>query len=375
MNRASDTLAAWVLVLACGGAAVLPGCQSGDGGGAGADAASAGGAGQKAVAAKGGGGGADAISSSQLRERALTLLGEMAQSPQAEERYNAIEAMLPVTSRLETAVRRGLTDPDDRVRVVSAMAAGKARLSRVVEFLRPLTKDNSEMVQAAAIFALLRCGAPADQQPLAALLQHPRPLVRAHAAYIIGELGNPSALAMIREAARDPLTRADPAQTRVYRLQLAEAMIKLGDDRAVHEVRAALYPSRPEELEATALAAQILGQVKDQASTAQLMHLTTMSDPRAGRMPAEIRLAAATSLAKLGHTEGSFIADECRADRSPGVRAQSALLYGETGRRANLPVLQQLLEDPEPMVRIAAAAGVLKITDGPTGGRTAAVGN
>ncbi len=309
---------------------------------------------------------------SELRESALARLALAGESDDAEERYNAIEATIPVPTRLEAAVRRGLADPDDRVRIVALMAAGRAGLCRVSDVTRPCLQDQSEMVQAAAIFALVKCGEAIDQQPLASLLQHPRPLFRAHAAYILGELGNPSALPLLRDAAHDPLTKADPAQARVYRLQLAEAMVKLGENNALHEVRAALYPSQPGELESAAFAAQVLGQVKDRASAAQLRYLTEVADPRAGRMPAEIRLAAATALVRMGYGDGTFVADDYKANPTAPIRAQSAILLGETRRRSNLPALREMMKnDADVLVQVAAASGILRITDGDPTDRSA----
>lgn len=306
----------------------------------------------------------DAVSVSQAREQALAFLAKAAASTDAEERYNALEASLPVPSRLEPLLRRGLTDSDDRVRIVAAMVAGKAKVRGVMPQLRALSGDKSEMVQAAAVFALSRCGEEQSPQVLASLLQHPRPLFRAHAAYLLGELGNPSALPMVRDAAREGSGRNDPAQTRVYQLQLCEAMIKLGDNRALDEVRAALYPSRPDELEGTTLAVQIIGQVKDRPSMGQLVRLIDNVDPQSGRMPAEVRLAAAASLAKMGQPHGGYVADEFRSSEVSPIRAQAALLYGETGKRAYLGTLLEMMEsDPDPLVRVAAAGGVLKITD------------
>jgi len=309
--------------------------------------------------------GPSALELSELREQALAHLAQAGSSPDAEERYNAIESTIPVPTRLEAAVRRGLTDPDDRVRIVAIMAAGRVGLCRVADQVRPFLGDQSEMVRAAAIFALVRCGEPIDQLPLASLLQHPRPLFRAHAAYILGELGNPSALPLLREAAMDPMARADPAQARIYRLQLAEAMVKLGESGALHEIRAALYPAQPGELEAAAFAAQVLGQVKDRASAAQLRYLTEANDPRAGRMPAEIRLAAANALVRMGYGDGTFVAAEYLTNQLPSIRAQAALLLGETRRRGNLPTLKgMMVSDQDALVRVAAAAGILRITDG-----------
>ena len=73
-------------------------------------------------------------------------------------------------------------------------------------------------------------------------------------------------------------------------------------------VRSALYPSRPEELEATALAVQIIGEVHDRGAIDQLIYLVDEETDRP--MPAEVRLAVAGALAKLGLREGGFIADE-----------------------------------------------------------------
>ncbi len=314
------------------------------------------------------GGPLSAVDQSQLRERALHTLAAASMSRAAEQRANAIEALLSVPTRLEPVVRRGLADENLAVRAIAATAVGKARLRSSVDFVRPLLTDEAPMVRMGAIYALARCGEPVDQSPLAGFLRNPDLLVRAQAAFILGEIANSTALPMLRDAARQSSPRADPLQARLMYLQMAEAMIKLGDENAIHEIRAALYPARPEDLEATALAAQILGQVKDRGSQSQLMNLVAVVDPRAGRMPPEIRLASAQSLAGMGWPRAAEVAAEHIASPSGPVRAQSALVLGATGQRENLPALSSLLADPEPMVAISAAAAVLKITDGPDTG-------
>ncbi len=305
-----------------------------------------------------------AVEVSQLREQALSLLSAASMSPAAERRANAIEALLPVPTRLEPVVRRGLADENLAVRAIAATAAGKARLKGSIEFVRPLLSDPAPMVRMGAIYALARCGEAVDQSPLAGYLRDQDLLVRAQASFILGEIANSTALPMLRDAARLSTPRADPTQARLMYLQMAEAMIKLGDDNAIHEIRAALYPARPEDLEATALAAQILGQVRDRGSTSQLINLVNTVDPQAGRMPAEIRLAGAASLASMGWGGARDIALEYVGAQSGPLRAQAALTLGATGRRENLAPLAGLLGDPEGPVAIAAAASVLRITDG-----------
>lgn len=43
------------------------------------------------------------------------------------------------------------------------------------------------------------------------------------------------------------------------------------------------------------------------------------------------------------------------------MRAHAALVYGETGWVENLDVLNEMLQDPSGRVRVAAAAGIVKI--------------
>ena len=87
-------------------------------------------------------------------------------------------------------------------------------------------------------------------------------------------------------------------------------------------------------------------------------------------MPAEVRLAAAGALAKLGNPRGGFIADEFARSDQPTLRAQSALVYGETGRFEHLPALSVLVNDTNRLVQISAATAILKIVEGDTGART-----
>lgn len=79
-------------------------------------------------------------------------------------------------------------------------------------------------------------------------------------------------------------------------------------------------------------------------------------------MPAEVRLGVAAALARMGLKEGGFIADEYAANTFPPIRAQVAFVYGEIGRPESLAKLEEFMADPDPMVRVAAAAGVLKCT-------------
>ena len=304
----------------------------------------------------------DAIASAQLRERAIAILTTAATSQSPEERANAIEALIPLPGRLKPAASAGLADSNPGVRAVAAMAVGRARLSDLAGLVQPLLSDPLPQVRANAIFALMRCDQPVDPTPLAEMLRDPSPQVRAQAAFVLGELGEKSAVGPLRDAQRQGLAKAAPSSVRLMELQIAEARAKLGDDDALIDIRTALYPARSEDLEATALAAQIVGQIGDKGSIDRLMFLTAEWDKDRQPMPAEIRLAAAGSLAKLGRRQGSFIAEQYKANPSDVLRAQAALVLGDTGWTDNLTILTPMLEDPSGRVRVAAAAAVAKIT-------------
>lgn len=300
------------------------------------------------------------VERTELRERAVDVLVSSLQDPDPQLRANAIEGLAVAAGRVRPAVSLGLADENEGVRAVAAAVAGRAGLRDLASPLRPLTNDPSPYVQSAAIVSLAQLGAGVDRSPLARLLlEHPSPRVRAQAAFGLGEIGDRSALPLLREAAVTSVPRAEPAEVDSLQLQVAEAMAKLGEEDAIQSIRAALYPSRPEDLELTALAVQIIGQIEDHASVAQLKYLSAYTD--GGRMmPAEVRLAIADAMARMGHAEGWFIADEYLQSRVPAIRAQVAHVYGRTARPSNLARLEAMLDDPSGLVRVAAAAALLE---------------
>lgn len=308
----------------------------------------------------------DPLVRATLREKALGLLVNAANSGLPEERANAIEALQVSPGRLYPLLDNALADPNLAVRTIAAMTVGRARIEAAANKVRPLTSDSAGQARAAALFALKRCGENVDLTPLAVMLGDSDLRVRAHAAFLLGELGEPSAVGLLRDAARRSPGKASSSQIRTSDLQIAEARIKLGDEGPLQEVRAALFPAKPEDLEATALACQIIGQVKDHVSVNRLIVLTAAQDDSKQFMPGEIRLGAAAALARMGQRQGSYIADQYRTNASEPLRAQVAFVYGETRQVENLPVLEQMTTDSSPQVRVAAAAAIVKITEANT---------
>lgn len=297
----------------------------------------------------------------ELRDRAESLLEQSTAHADPQVRGNAIEGLIEAPDRLNIVVHRALVDANPGVRSTAALAVGTLKLKEAASSVRPLLRDSSGFVKASAMYALTRCGEAVDLNPLSdLLLGDPSPRVRAHAAFLLGELGEPSAAGLLKEAAQQTMPKASAIEIRLMQLQIAEALVKIGEDAQLEAIRACLYPSRPEDLEVAALAVQIIGQVGDKGAMDQLIYLTAYNNKQEGRMPAEIRLGAAISLANLGNDRGGFIADEFVASPVPALRAQAAFVYGSVGRTENLPRLDRLLGDPDPATRVAAAAATLR---------------
>lgn len=307
----------------------------------------------------------DPLESSRLRERALDVLMEATRDPYDLARASALEGLGLTPGRLVEPARAGLKDRNPGVRSASAMMVGKARLGALLDEVRPLLRDSDARVRASAIFALHANGAAVDPTPLAGMvLADPSPRARAQAAFVLGEMGDRSAIGLLNDAARRAVGRATASETRILQIQIAEAMVKLGDEKQLEVIRAALYPSRPEDLEVAALAVQVIGQLRDRGAIDNLVYLTAVRDERGNRMPAEVRLGAAAALARMGMGQGSFLADEFAGHPSAALRAQAAFVYGEIGRVENLAKLEVMMRDADASVRVAAAAAVVRVTSG-----------
>jgi HEAT repeat protein len=186
------------------------------------------------------------------------------------------------------------------------------------------------------------------------------PEVKGNAAMVLGKLGDPSAIPMLREALRRPLPRSSLARTRIVELQIAEAMVKLGQEGELQAIRAALFV-RPEEGEIAALACQICGRLKDEASAASLLDKAV----RTGRLqePAEVRLAAAGALASIDPARAPIEVPQAYvgSDRFE-IRAQAALTLGLFRDGSVLPLLARMMNDPNPLVQVSAAGSALRLT-------------
>lgn len=301
------------------------------------------------------------VKQEELLRRSLKYLESATLSPDPQARAHAFEALVQVPRSLDKVIERGLVDENYGVRSIAAMSVGKAELKGHAGRLELLLEDESPFVSTAAAFALYQTGHPVNLDFLAAhLLESDDPGLRAHVAYLLGEIGDESALPLLVDAAGVSMPRALPARVKLMELQFSEAMVKLGRERQLEPIRAALYPATASELEATALAVQILGEVKDRSSRGSLAQLSERAGPNGELLPPEILLAIAISMAKLGDQNGWFLADLFWQHERAVIRADSASVYGWTNRTEDLAKLEHLLSDPSEVVGVAAAGGIVR---------------
>ena len=300
--------------------------------------------------------------SGDARGSAVELLRTAAGSPDALRRAHAIELLAADPELLEPVARRGLVDPNRGVRFVAAMAIGKAKLVNAATLVSPLLDDPSLSVRAAAIYALVRCGQPVDQSPLAEMIRSDDLEVRGNALLVMGELGNPSAIQPILSSIGVGMGRASDARRRIADLQAAEAMAKLGDDQSLEPIRAALFaPS--EQSEVIALGCQMAGRLRDERAVPYLQVLAGAngSDAR----PPEVRLLAVEALGgmqQVDRAQAVAYAKRFMRDKNRQLRAGAIRVLAASGGDAALPLLEPMLYDKDPLVQVAAAGAILSIT-------------
>ena len=294
-------------------------------------------------------------------ERAITVLLDATESEWPLLRANALEMLAVRPDLLRPRTAEGLADDNRGVRFVAAMTCGEVQFDSMDALLEPLLEDPSDSVRAAAIYALSRCGQSVSPAPLAGFVSSNDPEVRANAIVVLGLLGDPSARPLIRSMLGQGMTLVDPTRIRLVDLQGAAALVRLGDSQEIEPIRAALF-APTEQAELTGLAIQLLGQLGDEGARQMLVRL--VEAPSRESRPPEIRLAAAQAIAVLGAREPGpllRLASEYIDSPQAAIRAQVASLLGEVDDATARGFLSDLMEDPNPVVRVSAAGSCLKL--------------
>jgi HEAT repeat protein len=291
-----------------------------------------------------------------VSNEARQILVQASSNPWAALRAHALEASIGHPSLLSEMAPKALVDENRGVRFVACMSIAEMRDARFNPLVAPLLSDPSASVRAAAMLALSRGGQRVNFTPLADMLADNDPEIRANAYLVLGELGNESAIPLIRESLGRGMKLVNPLRVRLVDLAAAEALVKLGDEKEVEPIRAALF-APPEQGELTIVACDSVRRLKDEVARPMLERIVSARGS-AERSP-EIRLAACRALHALGSPGAPLaVAKEYAQHPDARIRAQSTVLLGEIGSPDARALLSGLLHDADPTVQVAAAGGL-----------------
>lgn len=289
-----------------------------------------------------------------------------------------------------------LADPEGRIRRRVALAIGRVGLPAGIAPLSGLLADPDAEVRQMAAFALGLIGDRAATEALTAALADADPLVRGRAAEALGQVEAKEAAAAIgrlaAEYARHPavtsMTPDDerwpaPPEAEAFKLALF-ALVRLGsyeplagavldasgpvsrwwpvgyalqrinDPRAVP---ALVRLAGGEGKYTVSFAARGLGASKDATAVKALVPLL---DPRRSR---EVIVSAVRALAQLNAAEAVTAIVKLAGDRTvdPNIRLEAVTALGTIGSEDGLAVVQDLMTDSWPAMRIAATRAAANI--------------
>lgn len=270
-------------------------------------------------------------------------------------RANAVEVVASARqAELMPAVRLLLADEYVPVRFAAAVAVGDMRYtparSAVAQILADTNED--ENVRIAAAYAMARLG-EGGLELLRRSIQSSDQKLRANAAFLLGKSGDRSAAGLLYQAMRDE------DSTDKVRLNAAEAVARLGDERILQKLWAMLISAYADDRASGVRAMGALG-------TAQARDaLMTMLDDDI----LEVRLLAAEQLGMLGDTTGERQVIEVftkkltqgqEKEAAERVNMLAALAIGQIGTGRLQIYLPELIKNESKFVRIAAAKAVLQ---------------
>ena len=252
------------------------------------------------------------------------------------------------SSALLATLEAAMEDPEPAVRLVAVEVFGRLGKDAVEPLLGVLT-DADRQVRCAAVDALAGLMDPRATAPLIVRLNTDgEEEVREHAAWALGESGDPGVIPALVKALSDPYLRVRNASS--------AALTLLGPG-----VLPALRPVLPgDDLPAAIAAANALGALRDGASIPGLLALLARDEPDAGT-------AAIAALGALGPAAaGPVAAFATEAGRPTTVRVRAVRALAELGVAAE-DLLAPLAADTDPEVADAARTALASLRPGGLG--------
>jgi HEAT repeat protein len=282
---------------------------------------------------------------------ARAVLNDALTSPNPYVRAHAIEAMgHTLGDKATDQILQSLKDPDAVVRFTGAMAIGDTKLKSAHDALLGLVDDNDPNVRIAVRYALHRLGDKRFSHDLEKFSIDPEKGVRGNTAMVLGRMQEPSAvnILLVMERDREPTVR----------LQAAEALWRLGDDRGLKTLVAGSISAYPDDVVVSLMA--LVGP-KMRAVSGHIEAALTSDFP-------EVCLVAARAMGQLGSDEGYGVALQGAHSKDPRQQLLAAMALGDIGRSDSQQVLADLMHQkdtgaipPAQDIHVAAAGALLQI--------------
>lgn len=289
-----------------------------------------------------------------LQAQARQIIADGLADPTPQIRANAIEVVATTREvRLMPRVHRLLTDEVIPVRFAAILAVGDMEYTLARNDIVGLLSDPNPNIKVAASYAISRLGNPEYYKVLCNSLASKDQTVRANAALLVGKSGREEGIRFLYWT----LQRSD--STDKVALQAVESIAMLKDRRIYPKLWTRLISAYADD---RVLGISAMGALGNEEARSAL--ITMLDDP----VP-EVRLAAAEQLGRLGDPIGesevlAVIEKNVIAGMSPQgqerIRMFTALAIGEIGTPAVLRRLPPFLQDPSPVVRLAAAKAALR---------------
>jgi HEAT repeat protein len=294
------------------------------------------------------------LTPAELKQKAMSIISTQLLSNNPRTKVRAIEVVSETEIQdFAENLKNELTSDYVPVRFTAAVALGDMRYELARETLEKLIDVGDKNTKIAAAYALYKLG---DKQKLEIIKKaafSPDPRTRSNAVMLLGKTADESLIDLLKR-----VQYSDNSDDRV-RLQALEARAKLQDITALKKLWAIIYSNYVED---RIIGITAMGALKTQ-KTYEIL-ITKLDDD----VP-EVRLAAAEQLGKRNDSTGipevkaifdDDITQGLQKEEKQRILSRAAFAIGAIDSRQLNKYLPQLLESDSEIVRLAAAAAVIK---------------
>lgn len=285
-----------------------------------------------------------------LQKNALAVLQNGLKDQNAYIRSYAVEAAAETQRKeLMPLIIALLNDPTVGVRFAAATAAGDMQCAGCAKQVSGLLKDENESVRMAAAYALAKINQPEHTGLIRAGLKSADQTARANAALLLGKLGSLKDLPLLHEVLHDP----DSSEK--VRMQAVESIARLGDEKMYRGKLWALQISK--YADDRVMGIRGMGALNTPESRNAI--LTMLTDDIA-----EVRLAAAEQLARLGDKRGeeevyNYLQTQPNLNEGNMANSMAIMAIGRLNSPRLNPWLARAINSQSGYLRIIAAESVL----------------